>query len=309
VRRILLPVLIAALLSPAGVARADPVQDVSLQIKDVKPDGRYTVVFAANSYDTTGGPAPLVASNMLRFPAGAKIRPEFLTRRYQCRVADIRDALLVPDGRLTYTSRLRNLRASLARTRARLSPRLAAGVEACARSQVGYGDVVVDFRPVFQEPVPFNFFMYLSKPAVKGAIASFGILVVLSENAWLYRESPTFRSFRLLLAVNFFDEPSPDGRYGYRLQLPDPSDSGYRVTLAELRATTYGLTQLKKTVACVARQGGTCTKRKVSTKRLFWLTQPTCPATGLLGFESSYVYETGQTATKTVELPCPRFRL
>jgi hypothetical protein len=309
VRGILLSVLVAALLSQAAVAWADPVQDVSLQIKDVKPDGRYTVVFAANSYDTSGGPSPLVAANVLRFPAGAKIRPEFLTKRYQCNTADLRDALLVPDGRLTYTSRLRNLRASLRRTRAKLPPRIAAGVETCLRSQVGFGDVVVDFRPVFQEPVPFNFFMYLSKPAVKGAIASFGILVVLSENSWLYKESPTFRSFRLLLAVNFFDEPSADGRFGYRLVLPDPSDSGYRVTLAELRATTYGLTEVKKTVACLARKGGTCTKKKVGTKRVFWLTQPTCPSTGLLGFESSYVYETGQTATKTLDLPCPRFRL
>ena len=301
--------LMAAFMSLTAVAGADPVQEFNVQIKDIKPDGRYTIVFTANSYDTTGEQPPLVTDNIFRFAAGVKIRPEFLTKDYQCDVDRVREALLVADGNLNYTQRLRNLAASLKRTRAKLPAATAKDVETCVRAQIGEGNVVADVRPVFKDPVPANFFVYLAKPKAKGADAAFYVLVVLDENGWLWKESPFLRTFRLPLLINLFDEPSADGRFGYKLILPGGGAAGVRASVAELRVTTPGLTQVKKTVTCLTKKKGKCTKRKVTSKKLFWLTQPRCPASGQLGFESFYKYETGLSETRTVELPCPRFQL
>ncbi|HMS63287.1 MAG TPA: hypothetical protein PKD63_13485, partial [Solirubrobacteraceae bacterium] len=60
VKRILVSALLLALLSPAAIAQAAPVQEFNVQLKDVKPDGRYTIVFTANSFDTSGEPPPLL---------------------------------------------------------------------------------------------------------------------------------------------------------------------------------------------------------------------------------------------------------
>ena len=301
--------LCALMVGFAVPALAEPVQEFNVQLKDIKPGGQYTVVFTANSYDTTGAPPPLVTDNIFKFAAGVRIRPEFLTKDYQCDVDAVREALVTPDGNLNYTQRLRNLAASLKRTRSKLVPATAKKVETCARAQIGEGHVIADVRPIFKEPVPANFFVYLAKPKAKGADAAFGIIVVLDENGWLFKEAPLLRSFRLPLHIDLFDEPSADGRYGYKLILPGGGAGGVRASVAELRVTTPGISKVKKTTTCLTRRNGRCAKKKVRTQKLFWLTQPKCPASGQLGFESFYKYENGTTFTKTSELPCPRFVL
>ena len=60
----------AALLALPALAAADPVQEVNVQLQNIKPDGRYSVVFSANSYDTTGAPPPLVTKNTVRLAVG-----------------------------------------------------------------------------------------------------------------------------------------------------------------------------------------------------------------------------------------------
>jgi hypothetical protein len=309
IRRALAGVLTLAFLALAPVAAAEPIQEFNVQIKDIKPGGQYTVVFTANSYDTTGEPPPLVTDNIFRFAAGVRIRPEFLTKGYHCKVDSVREMLLTPDGKLGFTARLRKLAATLKRVRSKLPPAKAREVETCIRAQIGEGNVIADVRPTFDRPVPANFFVYLAKPKAKGADAAFGIIVVLDENGWLFKEAPLLRTFRLPLHIDLFDEPSSDGRYGYKLILPGGGAGGVRASVAELRVTTKGISQTKKTITCQTRSKGRCTKRKVATKKLFWLTQPTCPTSGQLGFESFYKYETGTTFTKTVDLPCPRFQL
>ena len=298
-----------AFLSLSTVAAAEPIQEFNVQIKDIKPGGAYTVVFTANSYDTTGAPPPLVTDNIFHFAAGVKIRPEFLTKDYQCDVDSVREMLLTPDGKLSFTARLRDLAGTLKRVRTKLAPAKAKAVETCARAQIGAGNVIADVRPTFDRPVPANFFVYLAKPKAKGADAAFGIVVVLDENGWLFKEAPLLRTFRLPLHIDLFDEPTADGRYGYKLILPGGGAGGVRASVAELRVTTPGISQVKKTTTCVTKKKGRCVKKKVSTQKLFWLTQPQCPASGQLSFESFYKYETGATFTKSSELPCPRFQL
>ena len=83
-KRILLAVAVLAVLVPISVAQAEPVQEFSFQLKDVKPDGRFTVVFTSRTYDTTGGVPPVLKQNFIRVPAGAKFSKEFLKKKYYC---------------------------------------------------------------------------------------------------------------------------------------------------------------------------------------------------------------------------------
>ena len=114
-------------------------------------------------------------------------------------------------------------------------PATAKKLETCARAQIGEGNVIADVRPIFKEPVPANFFVYLAKPQKKGADAAFSVLVVLDENGWLWKESQTLRTFRLALTLNAFWEPTADGRFGYRFVLPGGGAGGVRASVAELQ--------------------------------------------------------------------------
>jgi hypothetical protein len=294
-------VLCALLVALAVPAFAEPVQEFNVQLKDIKPDGRYVVVFTANAYDTTGEQPPLVTDNQFRVAGGIRVRPEFRTKDYQCDVNAVREALVTPDGNLTYTQRLRDLAGTLKRTRSKLRPAIVPRLETCIRANIGSGKVAADVRPIFKELVPANFFVYLAKPKNKGAEIAFSVLVVLDENGWLYKQSPTLRTFRLALTFPGYWEPSADGRFGYRFVLPGGGAGGVRASVSELEVTIPGITQTK----CVKKKKGKC----LSSKKLFWITQPTCPTSGQVRFESDYVYETGFKITKGLDLPCPRFQL
>jgi hypothetical protein len=308
-RRIAPALLTLALLTLAPAAQAEPVQQFSIGLTDIKPGGRFTVVFRANSFDTTGAPPPLVTENTVRMAKGLTIRKEFLNKDYWCRPDKLALALIAQDPGKRYTERLSNLAATLKRTRTKLRPGLEPFVKTCIRSQVGRGTVLADARPAFDDPAPANFFLYLAKPKAKNAVAGLGVLVVLAEDSPFYKNNPFLQTLRLDFLIDIFDEPTPDGRFGYKLVLPGGGAGGVRVSLAELEAKTTGLSKDQKRVTCLTKRKGRCVKRKVSTKKLFWLTQPACPATGQLPFESFYKYETGLTTTLGTQLPCPRFQL
>jgi hypothetical protein len=274
---------------PPAPAGAEPVQDFNVQIKDTRSDGRYSIVLTGNSYDTTGLRPPLVTDNAFRFPGGIRVRREFRSKAYQCDVDAVRDALRLPDGKRTYTQRLRNLAGTLRRTRSKLTPALAGKVKTCVRAQVGYGNSVADARPVFAEPTPANFFVYLAKPAVRSAEFTLTALVVLDEKGWLWKQAPLLRTFRLALNLNAFWRPGAGGPFGYRLVFPSGGTAGIRASVAEMKLTLTGLTRTK------------------DNRPLFWLTRPTCSKSRGIRFESQFTYEGGTRQKKSIAVPCPRF--
>ena len=91
---ILIGAVMAWVLSLSRSAGAEPVNEFNVQIKDIRPGGSYTIVFTANSYDTTGEQPPQVTSNSLRLASGVTIRPQFLSSRYRCDVPRMRDILI-----------------------------------------------------------------------------------------------------------------------------------------------------------------------------------------------------------------------
>ena len=58
-------------------ALAEPVQQFSIQLKDLTADGRYSVVYTSNAFDTTGEAPPALEEASLRLAKGMTIRPEF----------------------------------------------------------------------------------------------------------------------------------------------------------------------------------------------------------------------------------------
>src|SRR5437762_14033729 len=73
--------LLVAWPAPAG---AKLVGEFDASIRNVRPWGGYTVVASARVYDTTGAPAPRLASASVHFPRGASLRNSFLSDRYFC---------------------------------------------------------------------------------------------------------------------------------------------------------------------------------------------------------------------------------
>lgn len=306
-KRILVSALLLALLSPAAIAQAEPVQEFNVQLKDIRPDGRYTIVFTANSFDTSGEPPPLLTSNTVRFAAGVGIRREFLGKDYRCDVARLRDALLAAQEPGYFYKRLDNLPATYKRVKDRMTVESRRFTETCIRSSIGAGSVVVDARTVgIPDPIPAKLYLYLSKPQAKGAFASFGIFAVLDESQASVRALGSLSTLKLVFATDLYNEPSADGLFGYKMVLP--TGSGLRISVAELKVTTPGITKTSVRKTCLTRRKGRCVKSKTTTSRRFWLTRPTCPSTGQVTFRSDYGYETGLATEKTIQVPCPRFQ-
>lgn len=309
-KKILIAAALLGLLVPIATAQAEAVQEFSYQVKDVKSDGRFTVVFSSRTYDTTGGIPPVLKQNFQRLPAGAVLRKEFLKKKFQCNVDKLLDDLLfAPENNILFARRLDKLDATIKRVKNRWSKKQLANAQICADARIGQGTAQVDARPLFNELIPSVFFMYLGKPTIPGAVASLQILGMPDESTDIVKRLPsTVQATRVPFVGNFVNEPSA-GKYGYKLVLPTGPIAGINISLAEIRATVKGLTITKKKTTCTKKRRGKCVKRKVKKTNTFWFTQPTCPPSGKLSFESFYGYDDPQPdITKTVELSCPNFK-
>jgi hypothetical protein len=277
-RRILLATVALAAFAVAASVQAEPVQEFSFELKNVKTDGRFTVVYTQRSYDTTGVVPTQPNEFHLRLPAGAKLRKEFLTKRVFCDVK------------------------KLDRTR---DPR------SCRRSQVGTGRVLVDARPFITDQIPADLWLFLAKGTVRKAVASLAILGKQDQSAPVVRNIPVVRDFRApIVFMNLFDEPTKDGRYGYKLAFGNSPNGGGAASfyIAETHVVNRGFTLEKRRAICLMARRGRCVRKKVQRRKLFWFTPPRCPASGKVSFEAFFGYQSLPDIVKTTELSCPHFR-
>jgi hypothetical protein len=277
-RGILLAAVVLGAFAAAATVQAEPVQEFSFELRDVKPDGRFTVLYTQRSYDTTGAVPTQPNEFHLRLPAGAKLRKQFLSKRVFCDVKKL--------------DKTRN-------------------PKSCRRSQVGTGRVLVDARPFITDQIPADLWLFLAKGTVRKAVASLAILGKQDQSAPVVRDIPVVRDFRApIVYLNFFDEPTKDGTYGYKLAFGNSPTSGGTASfsIAETRVVNRGFTLTKRRSTCLERRGRTCARRKVEKKRLFWFTPPRCPASGKVSFEAFFGYQSLPDIVRTTELPCPRFR-
>jgi hypothetical protein len=268
--------LVLAALIAAAAASADPVQEFSFEIRDVKSGGRFTVAYTSRNYDTTGEVPTSPNQFHLRLPAGAKLRKQFLTKRVFCNTK------------------------KLDRTR---------DPKTCRRSQVGTGRVQVDARPFITEPIPADLWLFLAKGTTRRAVASLAILGKQDQSAPVVRDIPIVRDFRApIVFMNFLDEPTPDGKYGYKLVFgSSPTGGGASFSIAETKVVNTGFSLRTRKQRCLVRRVKKCVKTRVRRQKLFWFTPPACPPSGKVSFEAFFGYEKLPDITKVTEISCPRF--
>jgi hypothetical protein len=308
-RRILIAFAALALLVPAA-ALAYPVQELSLQAKDIKPGGRFTIVYSSRTYDSSGGIPPALRENYLRLPLGAVFRKEFLNKRYHCDADKLRrDLQAAPEQNVQFARRVDKLAATIKRIRSRLDQKALRNAETCSRSRLGEGTAQLDARPFYDELIPAVFYMFLGKGSQPGAVASIQIIGMPDENSAVVKKlSTTFQQTRVPLVLNLFNEPT-EGKYGYKLVLATGPIAGVNISIAEVRAVAPGITLKKKKVACVERKRGRCVRKQVKKTSVFWITTPKCPPSDKLSLLAFYGYDDPiPDITKTVEIPCPDFK-
>jgi hypothetical protein len=309
-KRIVLASAVLALLVSAA-ALAYPVQEFSFQVKDIKPGGRFTIIYSSRTYDSSGGIPPLLRESYVRLPLGAVVRKEFLKKKYYCDAGKlIKDLQAAPEQSMQFARRVDKLAATIKRIRSRLDAKALRNAETCSRSRVGEGTAQLDARPSFDELIPAVFYIFVGKGSERGAVASAQIIGMPDQNSAVVKKlSIAVQQTRVPLVLNLFNEPT-EGKYGYKLVLPTGPIAGLNISIAEVRAVAPGITLRKKKVTCIKRKHGRCIRKKVKKTNLFWFTTPKCPPSGKLSFLGFYGYDDPiPDITKTFEIPCPSFRM
>lgn len=273
--------IVLALLAFPVAARAEIVRAPGVEITDLKSYGAYTVNFTERSYDTTGAAVPPLTRYTIRFPLGISIRREFLVKRFLC------------DGR---------------KLREKKDPAV------CKHARLGAGRAEAEIldannKRLLDVAVPANIYFFLAKATTRGAVASMLIIAVPDASAPIVRDNPSIKAARLIGEAPFFNDPTPDGVFGYRMELP-VALGGLRYNAARGSFAFPGLTLRKSVRRCVAKsavRGAKCRKRKTRVKKIFWVTPPKCPASGKLTFQATYAYAALPTQTITATRPCLSF--
>jgi hypothetical protein len=303
-KKVVVAVALLASLCVVAVAQGVVVQEFSYQIKDIRSDGRFTVVFNSRSYDPSGGIPDELNELYQRLPRGATVPRAFRKSKYYCQAKKLVDKVRLEKGSGRFTPYLEKLLKGKKKP-----PRSAKdNVAVCRFARIGKGRVTVDARPFEDRPIPADLQLFWTKPA-RGAVAAFSIIGIPDERYPVVRDNPTVRETVPTLNANFYNEPTSDGLYGYKLVLPSGPVNGIRVSVAEVTVEVVGLTLTKTTRKCVKRKRGKCVKRKTTKKNTFWFTEPPCPPSGTLSFQSFFGYKEPavQDQTKTVTIPCPEF--
>lgn len=277
-----------------AVAHAEPVQQFSFQLSDTTADGRFTVTFTSRAFDTTGGPPPELRENWIRMPAGARLRREFLRPSLWCDGGALINAASYADPQPRLYNVLRNLdpaiRVMRRTARTRQERRFLSTLETCRRAQIGAGTALIDSRPGIEDVFPADLFIYFGRPIRRGDVASLSIVGIPQQDSAAVRRRDILIRGRADVSLRIVNDPSSDGRYGYRMILPTGRIQGFRVSVAQVEVKAPGL---------ILKQGG---------RELFWFTRPTCPASGLISFEAFYGYDPPtEDITRTASNPCPRY--
>jgi hypothetical protein len=306
----LLVIAAMAILGVCGIARAEPVQQFSFQVKSPHPDD-LAVRLHIRRFDTTGGVPPTPTELALRLPRGVKLNPAFLTPRYLCDGRALRDALDARPSGAPFNRRLAQLDAfarELAQSGMRRDRAALGNVRACARGRIGGGTGVIDARDaiaVLTEPIPFGFSVFLSRGTVPGAVAAFTIIGAADERSAIVRRYPVVAGVHAVETENLVSDPTPDGLYDLKLKINTGPINGFQVSVAEVDARARSLV-LRRGTCLVRGRGGRCARRQRADASLF--AAPRCPASGHYSAQLLSVYPPPTpTLTTTLEVPCPQY--
>ena len=284
--------LLALSVFAVAVAVAEPVQQFSVQLKDITADGRYSVVYTSNAFDTTGEAPPALDEASLRLAKGMTIKKEFLKPGRLCDVAKFTGYLFQkrPKG-TSYAKAVDDFPKGSDRIERQLPKSARPIVSTCRDTFLGRGTAVVDGRPRYPALIPAKFSLFLTKPTAKGAIAGIGVVSHYDKTSPIAVNELRYTLLQPIFVLNVFNDPTPDGRYGYRVRLLTERTSGFRFSVAELRVESKGIVG-----------------RTSRGPKDFWATPPTCPSSGEVPFKAEFEYVGGLKGVTAIKVPCPRFR-
>jgi hypothetical protein len=184
----------------------------------------------------------------------------------------------------------------------------------CKHARLGTGRALVQIfgannADLFGEPIPATLYFFLAKPMTRGAVASMLNLGIPDPSAPVVKKYPVIQANKPVLKIDLFNDPTPDGVFGYRFELP-VSILGLKFSALKVDSTFPGLTFRKRVRGCVRpRAAGTarCRKRTSRVKKIFWAGPPKCPASRMLTFLASYQYVALPQSTVTHQVPCLQF--
>jgi hypothetical protein len=268
-RRLFLATILLLVLPSAPPASATLVGEFDAAIRNVRPWGAYTVVSSARVYDTSGAPAPRLASAIVHFPVGASLRSRFLKSRYFCDGAKL---VANPDPAL------------------------------CRGARFASGSVLLDARPAIQDPVPASIWLFLAPGGERGSKAGIVILVRANERspAW------NFDVLRGYLIRDPNDKSRFGYRLELPTTL-QPLLPQVTLSLTEMQLRITGLAQRRRVRVCVRHAQGHCAARRSRIRRTFWLRVPACPRGRKVSFGADYAFLGGKTITKRRKVSCSRF--
>jgi hypothetical protein len=251
------------------VAQADLVGQFDAAIRNIKPWGAYTVVASTSVYETSGGPAPRLASAVVHFPRGASLRGAFLRNRFFCDPAKLQKN---PDPTI------------------------------CRNAQFASGSLLLDARPAILDPIPADISLFLGQGGERGASAT--IVALVKSN----QKSPAY-NYEVLEGFLVKDTGDRRFGYRLELPtLLHPLLPQVTLSLAELKLRITGLALSRRVRVCVARgRGGRCLRRRARHRKLFWLKTPECPRGRKVTFGADYAFQGAKTISRRRKVGCARF--
>ena len=213
----------AALLLAMPVSQAHAVQTFDVGVKNVKKDGRFTLMITSRSFDPSGGPGPVINTVKMWFPRVATISTKGFPKCNLKKLKEARDE------------------------------------KACKDAIYGTGTAVVDVRPWFPDPITAKLTMFVGKLKKKNGVMSLIIMArptsggALVESSIQFFEAPIVRDNSL----------GPDYGYRMDLNASietPPEFQGLTISIAELKTKNPPKTRIKKT--CKKKRRGKCVKYK-----------------------------------------------
>jgi hypothetical protein len=270
-KRVFIAALALALLPAPSAAHAELVGEFDAAVRKVREYGGYTVVASTRVYETSGSPAPQLASAVVHFPRGASLRRQFLVDRFFCDGAKLEED---PNPAL------------------------------CENARFASGSLLLDARPVIADPIPADIHLFLAPGGERGATAGIVVLVKSNQRSHVY-------NYQVLRGYLFNESADRRFGYRLELPtLLTPLLPEVRLSLIEMRLRVEGLKLTRRVRRCVRRtrrSSGRCLRRGVRQRRVFWIKPPFCPPARKIIFGADYAFEGTRQVRKRRRASCRRF--
>lgn len=158
----------------------------------------------------------------------------------------------------------------------------------CNKSRIGYGYALVDARPLFTEPIRSKVFLFLGKRPNKQSVASFVTLALPKSS------NPLVSGTRPVLVGPVVNDPSPDGKFGYRMDQELSIETPFPdlvINVPEIKLTIKGMSRKVRKAKCLKRRGDKCVSKSSSKETVFLFSNPKCPPSKMLSFASQLIFK------------------